>query len=225
VSAVVGSRPPAARRALAGYRDIDVTIAPVPRGLAIDRRRAREWSRYLRYGVGMRLGLLVAAVLASGCGADDGAAGGDTDDYLDMDTPPGNCSAGTAAEPCPDPGSSGVPEGEPCNSSQQCAVGNACVAPFVDGEAGQFVCAWQCVELGDESQWCLDASACCEPGAVCSARGLCIAGGLDDSGTGSGTAGDGTVGTGTDGSGSSSSGEAGTTTESTGSATGTTGLQ
>ncbi len=173
----------------------------------------------------MRLGLLIVVALASGCAAGDDAAGGGSDDFIDMDTPPGNCSAGTTAEPCPDPGTSGAPEGAPCISSAQCELGTSCVAPFVDGEAGEFICSSQCIVLGDESRWCLDASACCEPGAVCSARGLCVEGGLDDTGTSSGTAGDGTASdgtasddtTGTDGSGSSGSG--------TGAATGTTGMR
>jgi hypothetical protein len=174
----------------------------------------------------MRLALSIMVVLACGCFAGSSDSPVDTDDFIDMDTPPGNCSAGTSAEPCPDPGSSGTPEGGACNGSQQCEAGNACVAPFVDGAVGDFTCSSQCIALDDESRWCLDASACCEAGAVCSARGLCILpeGGLDDSGTGTGT-GDGTTGTGT---GSGSSGEAGTT-ESTGSdtgaATGTTGVQ
>jgi hypothetical protein len=178
--------------------------------------------------IDMRLGLSIVAVLASACAESVESDGSDyppdTDDFIDIDTPPGNCSAGTSAEPCPDPGSSGAPEGGACNGSQQCEAGNACIAPFVGGEVGDFTCSPQCIALDDESRWCLDASACCEAGAVCSARGLCILpeGGLDGTGTGTG---DGTTGTGT---GSGSSGEAGTT-ESTGSdtgaATGTTGVQ
>jgi hypothetical protein len=210
-----------------GHRDIDVTIATMPRGLGLDHRRARERSRHLRYGVGMRLGLMVAAVLASGCGAlDSDTVSGDTDDFIDMDTPPGNCSAGTSAEPCPDPGTSGSPEGGPCIDSQDCASGNACIAPFVGGEVGDFVCASQCIAQGDEAQWCLDASACCELGAVCSARGLCMLGGLDDTGTaGDGTAGDGTAGTGTDGTGSSGGSTTEGTASDTGAATETTGMR
>jgi hypothetical protein len=170
---------------------------------------------------------MVAAVLASGCGAfDDDSLAGDTDDFIDMDTPPGNCSAGTSAEPCPDPGTSGSPEGGPCIESQDCAGGNACIAPFAGGEVGDFICVSQCIAQADESQWCLDASACCELGAVCSARGLCVLGGLDDSGTGDGPASDGTTGNGTTGTDTGSSG--GTTEGSgsdTGAATGTTGMR
>jgi hypothetical protein len=171
---------------------------------------------------------MIVAVLASGCSADDGAANGDdADDFMDMDTPPGNCSAGTTAAPCPEPGSSGSPEGGPCTEEVECAAGNACVAPFIDGEVGDFTCTSQCLALMDESAWCLGASACCDVGAVCSARGLCVEGGLDDSGTGtgSGTTGDGTTGTGTTGTGTDGSGSEEPATEGSGSATGTTGVQ
>lgn len=174
----------------------------------------------------MRLGLIIVASLGLlGCGAFDEDAGAATDDFIDMDTPPGNCSAGTGLAPCPDPGAStGIPEGGACRESSDCAPGNHCIAPFVDGDVGDFVCTAQCIALMDESAWCLDASACCDVGAVCSARGLCVEGGLDGSGTtgdtGSGTAGDGTAGgatsTGTTG------GSEGSGTD-TGASTGTTG--
>lgn len=175
----------------------------------------------------MRLGLTFVALLGlGGCSAyDDGASGSPTEDFIDMDTPPGNCSAGTGLMPCPDPGDTGVPEGGACRESSDCANGNACTAPFVNGEVGEFTCTSQCIALDDESSWCLDATACCDPGAVCSARGLCVAGGLDDSGTASDT-GSGTAGTGADGSGtggaSSGSGTAGSGSD-TGASSGSSG--
>lgn len=162
-----------------------------------------------------------------GCAAYDDA-GAATDDFIDMDTPPGNCSAGTGLDPCPDPGAStGIPEGGACRESSDCAQGNHCIAPFVDGDVGDFVCAAQCIALMDESAWCLDANACCDAGAICSARGLCVEGGLDGSGTAAdtGTAGDGTAGDGTTGGGTSTGtagGSEGTATD-TGATTGTTG--
>jgi hypothetical protein len=177
----------------------------------------------------MRLGLTIVALLGLvGCAAMHDAAVSDTEDFIDMDTPPGNCSAGTGAMPCPSPGDTGVPEGGACRESSDCASGNACTAPFVDGQAGEFTCTSQCVPLMDESSWCLDASACCDPGAVCSVRGLCVDGGLDDSGTGSDTGtGTGTTGdgSGTSGSGTSGSGTAGSESSGsdTGASTGTTG--
>jgi hypothetical protein len=186
--------------------------------------RARECDRYLRYGVGMRLGLTIVAMLGLvGCGAFDDAGYADTEDFIDMDTPPGNCSAGTGAMPCPDPGeTTGVPVGGACLESNDCADGNVCTAPFVGGEVGEFTCTSQCIALGDEASWCLDAVACCDVGAVCSARGLCVEGGLDDSGTGA-DSGSGTAGTGTEGSGSGS-GTAGTGSGSdTGTSSGSTG--
>lgn len=151
----------------------------------------------------MRLGLTIVLALGLlGCGDFSEDAGADTDDFIDMDTPPGNCSAGTGLDPCPDPGAStGIPEGGACRDSSDCAQDNHCIAPFVGGDVGDFVCTAQCIGLMDESAWCLDASACCDAGAVCSARGLCVEGALDDSGTagesGSGTTGEGTTGEGT----------------------------
>src|SRR4029079_9186351 len=111
------------------------------------------------------------------------------------------------ADPCPDPGgSTGVPDGGACLDSSNCAMGSHCVAPFVDGDVGDFVCTAGCVPLMYEDAWCLDSSACCDAGAVCNSRGLCVEGSLDDSGTAadSGTS-DGTEGTGSTGSGGSSS--------------------
>jgi hypothetical protein len=169
----------------------------------------------------MRLGLTIVAALACGCAAaDDAGQGAETDDFIDMDTPPGNCSAGTGAMPCPDPGTTGSPVGGPCLDSTDCAEGGWCVAPFNDGEVGDFTCVSECIPLMDESAWCLDASACCQEGAVCSARGLCVEGGLDDSGTaGSGTASDGTASDGTASDGTASDGSS----TDTGASTGTTG--
>jgi hypothetical protein len=170
----------------------------------------------------MRLGLGILALLAAaGCALASDTPDADTDDFIDMDTPPGNCSAGPTAEPCPDPGTTGSPEGGPCIDSLDCQGDNACVAPFVDGEVGDFVCSSQCIALLDESAWCLDAGACCDMEAVCSARGLCVVpeGGLDESGSGSGTADEGTT------TGGSSTSEASGSTTGSGSDSGTTGVQ
>ena len=164
--------------------------------------------------------MLLAALASVGCAVTQDSAA-DTDDFIDMDTPPGNCSAGTDANPCPDPGTTGAGEGEACRESSDCANGNSCVAPFVAGEVGDFVCSSQCIALMDEAAWCLDATACCDPTAVCSARGLCVEGPLDDSGTagesGSGTADD---GSGTDGSGTAGTGASTGAGEGSGSDTG-----
>jgi len=174
----------------------------------------------VRYGVGMRLGLMVvmSMALASGCALANSDAGADTDDFIDMDTPPGNCSAGTSAQPCPNADSSGNPVGASCFDSDDCTSGTSCVAPYQAGEVGEFTCTDQCLPMLDENAWCFDASACCEPSAVCR-RGLCVppeetgSSGTDSSGTGIGTEGPGT----SDGSGSTSA--------DTGAATGTTGMR
>lgn len=176
---------------------------------------------------------MVVAVLVGGCAGDDSALFGATDDYIDQDVPPGNCSAGTSAQPCPDPDSSGSPEGGACLESEHCADGNACVAPFEGGEVGPFTCTSQCIPIEDEGAWCLDDLACCEPTAVCNARGLCVVpGGVDESGTaGEGTSEDGggsTAGGDTEGSDTAGSDTEGSDTEgssSSGAAPGTTGMQ
>lgn len=184
----------------------------------------REPGRHLRYGVRMRLGWVVVAALASGCAA-SGADAGATDDFIDMDTPPGNCSATVGVDPCPAPDTSGSPEGGPCRNTEDCVAGTSCVAPYVDGNVGDFVCSAQCIQLMDESAWCLDSSACCDESSSCSARGLCVPGeSLDDSGSS-----DGTTDASSSGSGASSSGGSGGSggssgTGSTGAATGTTGM-
>ncbi|MEM9463419.1 MAG: hypothetical protein AAGF11_55265 [Myxococcota bacterium] len=163
----------------------------------------------------MQLGLWVALATAAiaGCGASDDALGADTDDFIDVSTPPGNCSADTGAEPCPTPDSSGSPEGGPCINSDNCLDGGTCVAPFDNGEVGDFTCTSQCIGLADETRWCLDDNACCglEIGAVCTARGLCVIPeeGLDSSGTGTADSSDtaSSGGTGTAGSSDSGTGE------------------
>ena len=131
-----------------------------------------------------------------------------------MDNPPGNCSAETGAAPCPDPDSSGNPEGGPCITSQHCAAGTSCVAPFEDGHVGDFTCTSQCIANEDQGAWCLDDTACCEVGAICTSRGLCVTpeGSADDTGTSTGD-------TGTDGSSGSSDG----TTDASSGSEGTTG--
>jgi len=175
----------------------------------------------------MKLGLIMAlaSMVLLACSAAAGEFGtGDTEDFIDMNPPPSNCSAGTGAEPCPpSPDSSGSPEGGPCIDSQDCLGGNACVAPFEGGQVGDFTCSSECIASNDEAAWCLDASACCDPAAVCIGRGLCVPGGSIDSGTGSETGGSGSSGTG------ASSGSGGTEGSSsgsdTGAATGTTGMR
>lgn len=153
----------------------------------------------------MRLGLtIVAVLLAGGCAAMDDAGSFDTDDFIDMDTPPGDCPQGQVCSGSS--GTTGAPVGSPCFSSGQCVDEAACVAPFEDGMVGDFVCTNDCIGPMDEASWCLDPSACCDPTADCNARGLCIPGALDDTGSGS----DSGSGTGADDSGS------GTTASSTG---------
>lgn len=169
----------------------------------------REAVSFVRYGVRMRLGLVVVASVAlAGCAASADFES-ETEDFIDMPTPPGNCSADTGAEPCPNPtadggtGTSGNPVGGPCLEPDDCQAGAACVAPYEDGMVGEFSCTDQCIALEDEASWCLDAAACCEPGAICR-RGLCVIDGSADSG--SGDSGSGDSGSGDSDSGSGDSG-------------------
>ena len=78
---------------------------------------------------------MAALVLGVGCSAASELSA-DTEDFIDQDAPPGNCSAGTSAEPCPNADSTGTPVGGPCIDSDDCSSGTVCIAPF-DGEVAQ----------------------------------------------------------------------------------------
>jgi hypothetical protein len=127
----------------------------------------------------MRLGFAVAtgcarAVIAltacalMACAASTSAGDGD---YMDDDLPMGMCGATGC-----DTDQGGVPVGFPCAGTNECSGDAVCIAPFTDGDVGEFTCAAQCVPLDDDSTWCLDSSACCDANAVCNPRGLCIMG-------------------------------------------------
>lgn len=148
-------------------------------------------------------------LIAAGCSMSDTAFDGETEDLIDMPTPPGNCSAGTGAEPCPNGDSSGQPVGGPCLEPDDCQQGAACVAPFEGGEVGTFTCTDVCIPVRDESSWCLDSAACCDTTNLC-IRGLCVvddsatAGSSDGSDTGDSGSGGGDSGSGSSGSSSGS---------------------
>lgn len=160
---------------------------------------------------------MLVAVASAGCAASD-AYQSDTEDFIDMPTPPGQCSAGTGAEPCPnatETSNPGQPAGGPCLEPDDCQAGLGCAAPYQDGELGEFTCRDQCIELDDQASWCLDGAACCDPTATCR-RGLCVIDEVADASTGA----DGSSDGGTEGSGSDTgSGSSG------GSGSGTTGMQ
>src|SRR5262245_16248725 len=90
------------------------------------------------------LGLSVLPMAA--CGDAYGA------DLFDDDLPMGMCSA-SGGEPCPGE-TEGLPAGFPCAGTAECATGVVCVAPFADGEVGDFTCSNACVPAEDETQWC-----------------------------------------------------------------------
>lgn len=137
---------------------------------------------------------------------------------MDDDLPMGMCGVTGCAT---DSGGGGVPVGFPCNGPNECSGEAACVAPYEDGEAGEFVCSAVCLPLEDESSWCLDDDACCDANAFCNPRGLCMMGdaalddttaGTDGSGTGVGTDSGTDTGTGADTGNDSGSGSGSGTT-------------
>lgn len=65
-----------------------------------------------------------------------------------------------------------------CARTSDCGADLFCVAPFDEslGPQGKGLneCVTQCVEIMDETRWCLDAAACCDPDAMCTDRGYCV---------------------------------------------------
>ncbi|MEM9463420.1 MAG: hypothetical protein AAGF11_55270 [Myxococcota bacterium] len=82
-------------------------------------------------------------------------------------------------------------EVDECQLTSDCDAGLYCVAPFIEslGPEGKGLneCVAACVDLMDETRWCLDAAACCDPAAECTDRGYCELPGdsADTDGTGS----------------------------------------
>ena len=166
----------------------------------------------------MRLEIWIPAVIA---GLLLGGCGDSRDDFTDEmpeDFPEGAQTDGgtgsvtsttiTTAAATSDVGTTGGPAPE-CQSSDDCLGNEVCVASW-DPEtqtAGEADCAFACIPSYDESLWCADAGACCDPEAICTARGYCVppqepgaadssSGGEDSSSTGdgSGSTGDGSMG-------------------------------
>ena len=166
-----------------------------------------------------------AGVLLGGCGED----AGDLSDEMPEDLPAGqsatdgetdgSTSSATAVsttsstDPSGTTGSetTGGPAG-PCQSSDDCLGNNVCVAPWDPDTqtAGEPDCAFACIPSYDETQWCADAAACCDPEAICTARGYCVppqepgsadssSGGEETSSTGDGSTGGDSTGTGGEG--------------------------
>jgi hypothetical protein len=77
---------------------------------------------------------------------------------------------GSTTGPC---ASSGGTPSTPCEVSSECPTTEVCVAVF-DGDIGSLHCGPLCVLDEDETSWCSDDAACCNPEASC-VRGMCIA--------------------------------------------------
>ena len=188
--------------------------------------RRRRLGRHIDVDA-FRAAVIAGVMLVGGCGDDvrteANASAGITlggDDYMDPPEPPIDCDEDPEQAECGTGGGSagaqGSPEGGPCDDTDQCAEG-MCVAPFEDGEAGEPVCALQCVADEDPERWCLDTAACCNAASVCTPRGFCVpndgaddeSGDDDDDDDDAGSTGD-----------SGDSGDAGTTTTSEPTSTG-----
>lgn len=110
------------------------------------------------------------AALTGACG--DSKELANAEGYMPEDLPPWTCdtdasSGGGSESGCGD----GTGEVDECRSGDECQ-GGYCVASF-NGDIGVFACRQACIPSMDESQWCADASACCEANARCE-RGYCI---------------------------------------------------
>ena len=131
--------------------------------------------------------LLLVLVAATACAEkDDGLESDDV--YMDDDVPAGSCmseSGGGCDTEAVGEASMGEVAGT-CESTLECADGEACIATF-DGDIGEFECAASCIGDMDETRWCLDDAGCCEASSICSERGYCTPG--DAAATGADTTG------------------------------------
>jgi len=83
-------------------------------------------------------------------------------------------------------------EVDECAVSSDCDPGLFCVAPFDEslGPEGKGLnaCVPDCVGPMEETLWCADTSACCDPMAECTDRGYCeVPGGSTGDASGSGS--------------------------------------
>ena len=154
----------------------------------------------------MRLDCWVPAVIAGllvvGCAADDtftdempdDLPAGQSDTEADSSdattvTPTSSSSSGAGEESTTTGDLSG------CQSSDDCLGNDVCVAPWdADTQThGDAECSFACIPSLDDTQWCADAAACCDPDAICTARGYCVPpqepGGADSSTGGDGSSG------------------------------------
>lgn len=165
------------------------------------------------------MGLLVVG--AAACGddlpdprADDGEAmsstssgttGGTTGDLsTTTSAAPASSDEGGTTTTTSGPSTVGIPD--ECTLSGECLEGEVCVAPFDESAGpegkGAYECVSECVAIMDETRWCADAAACCDPLAECTDRGYCVypadtTGGSDDSGSTGGSTGGSTTGSST----------------------------
>jgi hypothetical protein len=119
----------------------------------------------LSHSVLVKLGLFMAVGLVCACGL-----GSPEDDGF----PPSGVGMGLDGGEDDDADSGGARGDDECQGSQDC-MDAFCVGPYdpVTQVRGIYQCVPTCVEAMDETRWCSDDAACCDPGARCSARGYC----------------------------------------------------
>jgi hypothetical protein len=113
---------------------------------------------------------------------EDGSTDGNLGDAMPDDFPAGSCrtSSGTSDD-CETGTSTGDAStsaaastgGDQCEASGDCEGAGSCVAAWDDGARGAFACQFTCVPSLDETAWCRDTDACCDPEATCTSRGYC----------------------------------------------------
>lgn len=157
-------------------------------------RRRRRWIGDVSV---RRLVLIIAVLVAAGCGDDGGAK--ETEG-----APPGppDTTAGTStgSPSTTMPGTTGTEPAESCceadGDSISCSTCSdnaaSCSARRTFGEtplAEDFTCQTTCVAAGTVGLWCADDSSCCDADATCDAEGFCrlpvvptTSGGSDGSG-------------------------------------------
>lgn len=78
-----------------------------------------------------------------------------------------------------------------CMTNANCDGEEICAAAFDPSRGGVqvFECREpsRCVPLDDDTQWCGDDAACCDPSATCTSRGYCVLSSDSTGGTGTGT--------------------------------------
>ena len=139
-----------------------------------------------------RSAVVVAAMAIAACSDPGRTEAQSSVGWMDDDDFPGNCrGTGTDTDPCDTDGTGESPststgngeidpDADRCRTSDECN-GGFCAAPFepaaetnLPGTRGPLACTFTCVPTRDDSLWCGDDAACCDPAATCTLRGYCV---------------------------------------------------